>query len=285
MQVVQRNLVGPDHIFRTRFSTTATETDPHFQARLGFYFAIAQELAGLHSAWARLSLPETLRMGKTWVVLRTRIHVNRYTNWAEDVMGETWIEPPKGLHFMRCIRGLDEDDKTLFEGISTWAYLDVANQRPIRPGEVIDDFPAPLETDTRHVYPFELPHRAPMWGSSDPRELYSGSPVINLTDTDGNHHVNNLSYVSWSLNVLPHSFLMAYKVRDIDVSWIKQTYLDDRITVHAGSVQEDPFHQEQPELFFKIVRHEKDGSQTIVFEGYSQWEKREKLTRDGLYVV
>ena len=34
MQVVQRNLVGPDHIFRTRFSTTATETDPHFMGSL-----------------------------------------------------------------------------------------------------------------------------------------------------------------------------------------------------------------------------------------------------------
>lgn len=285
MQIVPRDMVGPDQVFRTRFLTTAVETDPHFQARTGFYFAIAQELAGLHSAWAGISLPELLRQGKTWVVLRTRLHVNRYTNWAEEIGGETWVEDPKGLHFMRCIRALDEDRKTLFEGVSSWALLDVTTQRPLRPSQVTTAFAKPLESDKEHGYPFELSRHPLSWSTSNPTPYYQSRPVINLTDTDGNHHVNNLSYVSWALNVLPHEFLMNYKVRDIDVSWIRQTFLDDHITVHAGSLEEDFLHQKQPEIFFKIVRHEPDGAQTVVFEGSSLWEKREKLTRNGLYVV
>ncbi len=285
MKTVPRHMVGEDHIFRYSFTTTASETDPHFQARLGFYFSIAQELAGMHSAWAKLSLPETLRTGRTWVVLRTKLHVNRYANWAEEIGGETWVEAPKGLHFMRCIRGKDEDGATLFEGISVWAFLDVAKQRPIRPSEVLDDFPSPKEGDGEHIYPFELPHRAPMWDANSPTEIASGTPLIHLTDTDGNHHVNNLSYVSWALNILPHEFLMHYKVSDIDVSWLKQTYLDEHITVHAGSVRPDVLTTPRPEIFFKIVRHEQNGTESTVFEGYSLWEKREKLTQDGIYTV
>lgn len=281
MKIVPSNYVGPDHIYRSRFTTVSFETDPHFQARLGFYFGIVQELAGAHSAWAKLSMPETLREGKTWVILRTRMHVDRYTTWPEDIMGETWVHQPNGFHFLRSFRGIDEDGKVLFFGSSQWAFLDVAkNFRPIRPTEVMDRFPVPLETDTAHGQMLELPRHAPDYDSVGAKPICQGSPRILLTDTDGNHHVNNLSYVHWALNTLPHEFLMTHKVRDIDVSWLRQTHIDDEVTVYAGSVQDDPLHQSEPEIFFKIMK----GNETA-WTGVTRWAERSGLVRDGLYSV
>lgn len=283
MKIVDHSLIGEDNVFRYPFTTSAFETDPHFHARLSFYFGVVQELAAMHSAAVKLSLPETLRFGKTWVILRTRMHVSRYATWPEVVSGETWVQQPKGLHFMRSFRGLDEDGKTLFEGESQWAYIDYANNRPLRPSEVMDDFPAPKDDDLVHQIPLEIPRRQE---SAEGAKVVAGyEPTIQLTDTDGNHHVNNLAYVRWITESLPHAFLMAYKVDDIDVAWLKQTYLDEHIQVKALAVEEDPFHQDETKLYFQIIRTEKDGSESVVFTAVSHWVKRSLVTEEGLYTV
>lgn len=281
--IINTNLVGADNVMRLRFMTYTYETDPHYHARLPFYFGIVQDIAGLHAACRHLSIPELQKQGKTWVILRTQMKVFRYTAWPEDVLAETWAQEPVGLHMPRGVRAYDEQHQILFEAITQWAVLDLEHGfRPIRPGEITDTLKVPAATDTVHHLEGNLPKRL-LYDASGCGTLSSYQPVIHLFDTDGNHHVNNISYVNWMLDSLPNTFRDAYKISEIDVSWMRQTFFGDQITVYTGSTQQDPLTQEEPTFFHKIVRTEKDGSLTTVWEGKTVWKERYQLARKSQF--
>jgi acyl-ACP thioesterase len=281
--IVNTNLVGADNVMRLRFMTYTYETDPHYHARLSFYFGIVQDIAGLHAACRHLSIPELQKQGKTWVILRTKMRIFRYTAWPEDLLVETWAQNPVGLHMPRGIRAYDEQHEMLFEAMTQWAVLDIEHGfRPVRPVDITDSLKIPANTDTLHHLEGNLPRRI-LYDSSGCSTIATYQPVIHLLDTDGNHHVNNISYVNWMLDSLPNTFRDAYKVSEIDVSWMRQTFLGENVTVFTGSTQADPFHEEKPALFHKIVRSEQDGGKTTVWEGSTIWERRFNLARKSKF--
>lgn len=281
---VNPNIVGADNVMRMPFVTYTYETDPHYQARTSFYFGIVQEIAGMHAACRHLSVPELQQRGMTWVILRTRMHIDRYTCWPEDIYAETWAQEPIGLQMPRTVRGYDEQHILLFEAVTDWAVLDLEHHfRPVRPQEITNQLRIPFGTDKEHARTAMPPKRFPL--GEDLPVVSSSKVEIQLLDTDANHHVNNISYLYWMLEDLPNDFRDAYKISDIDVSWKKQTFLGDKVTVVTYSGQEHPFTEGQPQFHHKIVRKEKDGTETVVFEGTTSWERREKLTRKGLLSV
>ena len=46
--IINTNLVGADNVMRMRFTTYTYETDPHYQARVSFYFGVVQDIAAVH---------------------------------------------------------------------------------------------------------------------------------------------------------------------------------------------------------------------------------------------
>ncbi|MFA6844168.1 MAG: acyl-ACP thioesterase domain-containing protein [Sphaerochaetaceae bacterium] len=280
--ILNSNIVGSDNVLRMRFMTYTYETDPHYNARLAFYFGIVQDAAGLHAACRHLSIPELQEQGKTWVILRSKMKILRYTAWPEDVLAETWAQQPLGFHMPRVVRGYDEQHKPLFEAMTQWAILDLQhNFRPVRPQEITATLGIPSENDNAHYINPTLEKRI-QFEASGSKVIFTYSPIIHLLDTDGNHHVNNISYLNWVLDSLPNGFRNDYKVDEIDVSWIRQTFLGEHVRVFTGSPIEKVLEQEEPLLYHKIVRTEEDGSETIVWEGMTHWKKRSLLVTTQL---
>jgi len=281
--IINTNLVGADNVMRMRFTTYTYETDPHYQARVSFYFGVVQDIAAVHAACRHLSIPELRKQGKTWVILRTKMRVFRYTTWPEDLLAETWAQEPAGLHMPRGVRAYDEQHQLLFEAMTQWAVLDIDHGfRPVRPMDITTAMKVPFATDKEHAMDGNLGRR-PSYDNSLVRDVATYEPAIHLLDTDGNRHVNNVSYITWVLDSFPPDFRNTYKVSMIDSSWLRQTFLGDHVTVYTGSTQENPFSEETPSFAHKIVRMEADGSASVVWEGETTWEKREKLAKASPY--
>lgn len=282
---VNPNLIGADHVMRLRFLTNTFETDPHYHARLSFYFGVVQDIAGLHAACRNMSIPELQEKGMTWVILRTKMHVNRYTAWPEDIMAETWAQAPLGLKMPRVVRAQDEEGKPLFEAITEWAVLDLTHHyRPVRPNAITEAMKIPSENDSKHHRECKLPRRTEFDDSALAFTSRYVPPVL-MSDTDANHHVNNISYLNWILESLPVPFRDAYKVEDVDVSWEKQTFLGDMLVVMTGSGQSHPLEEEKPSFVHKIIRKGQDGTEETVFQGTTTWEKRFSLANRSRFSV
>ena len=258
----------------SQFTTYSYETDCFFDARLAFYFQIVQEAAGNHSAERGCSIPTLHKEGKTWVITRSKLEVHRYTHWPEKVIVETWAQQPIRLHLPRVIRACDEAGKQIFTAKTYWALIDLERGRPCRPTTMVERIGLPPQEMQMDL---SLTNRQ-TYEESHCTTLVSYKPKIHYLDTDSNQHVNNISYLNWALDSLPSEFRNRAKVAEADVSWIRQTFSGDDITVMTGSLDEKVLSRDEGLLYHKIERKETDGSKTIVWEGTTRWEKRAPLT-------
>lgn len=257
----------------SQFTTYSYETDSFFDARLAFYFQIVQEAAGNHAAERGCSIPTLQEEGKTWVITRTKIKVNRYTHWPEQVLVETWAQEPIRLHLPRVVRSFDEQGEPIFTAKTYWALIDLERGKPIRPTTMVERIglpPLDMQMDLSLT-------RRPTYEESHCTTLVSYKPMIQYLDTDSNLHVNNISYLNWALESLPSEFRNRAKIAEADVSWIRQTFSGDDLTVMTGSENEKVLFGEEGLLYHKIERKEKDGSRTSVWEGTTKWAKRSSL--------
>ncbi len=258
----------------SQFTTYSYETDCFFDARLAFYFQIVQEAAGNHAAVRGCSIPVLHEEGKTWVITRSKIEIHRYTHWPEQVLVDTWAQTPIRLHLPRVVRALDEGGEPIFTAKTYWALIDLERGRPCRPTTMVERIglpPAEMQMDLSLT-------RRPTYSESGCTTLATYKPTIQYLDTDSNQHVNNISYLNWALESLPSEWRNRAKIAEADVSWIRQTFSGDDLTVVTGSDDEKVLFGDEGLLYHMIVRNEKDGSKTTVWEGTTRWEKRASLS-------
>lgn len=267
-------LINENNIATSAFITYSYETDCFSEARLAFYFQIVQEAAGVHATLRGFSLPSLHKEGKTWVITRNSMEVFRYTAWAEVIKVETWAQEPIRLHLPRVVKGYDNLGNTLFIAKTHWAIIDLDNGRPCRPMDIALRMGLPPASDAAHNLDMTLPRK------QDEQELEllsSYKPIIAYLDTDRNLHVNNISYLNWALESLPSSFRNRCKVSSVDVSYLKQTYLEDDLNVYTYSKDGTALLTDEPTLEHRILRTEKDGGTTLVWLGTTNWKRRENL--------
>ncbi len=268
--------ISANNVASSAFVTYSYETDCFSEARLAFFFRIVQEAAGNHAYRKGCSISALQKEGMTWVITRTQIEVSHYTKWPEQIEVETWAQAPIRLHFPRVIRACDATGKPVFRAKTYWAVLNLETGRPIRPEGMVERIGTPPLADLEHHENLELQRRL-TYEESKSITLVSYKPSIAYLDTDRNHHVNNISYINWALDSLPSSFRDRCKVKTIDVSWIRQTFSGDDLTVYTGSADPKALFSDEPTLYHKIARKEKDGAITIVWEGMTEWKIREEL--------
>ena len=268
--------IDEHNVAHSSFVTYSYETDCFSDARLAFYFQVVQEAAGMHAAQRGCSIPAMHEEGKTWVITRSQMEVERYTRWPEVLEVETWAQEPIRLHLPRVVRAFDQAGNLLFTTRTQWAILTLENGRPCRPLDMATRIGLPPTEDTEPRQERNLEKR-PSLPENERVLLTSSRPAISYLDTDRNQHVNNISYLNWALDSLPSSFRNRLKVSQADVSFLRQTFLGDELLVSTFGKSNDVLLQDCAELEHIIERRESDGSRTLVWEGSTKWKKREEL--------
>ena len=268
--------IDEQNVAHSTFATYSYETDCFTDARLAFYFQVVQEAAGTHAASRGCSIPEMHKEGKTWVITRSHMEVFRYTRWPEVLKVETWAQEPIRLHLPRVVRAFDAAGKLLFIAKTFWAILDLERGRPCRPKDMSLRIGLPPSEDTEHSVDMRLENNR--HGEDEPlHRLAVHTPKITYLDTDRNLHVNNISYLTWALESLPSDFRNRCKATEVDVSYLRQTFLEDAVVVYTESKDPDALQKDTPLLHHRIIRKEEDGSETVVWAGSTRWKRREDL--------
>lgn len=260
---------------KAHFSTyiDSAATDSYFTTRVSEYQALIQEAAALHATYRGVGIPDLQKEGKTWVIARSRMEAYHYGDWMDSVNVTTWAQKPAGLNCPRVVEAEDQKGRKLFHAMTRWAVIDTTNGRPLRPAFVSDALKTVTETEEEST---QLPNLME-YKASAPEQLCTYVPRIQYLDTDYNHHVNNRSYTNWMLEALPNDFMDAYKPSLLDVKWGMQTFRKDSLEVRVMGKDSSAFTEEEPKLFFEIIRKEADGKENIVFEAWTEWRKRELL--------
>jgi len=270
--------VDDDDVYREDFRNYTYNEDTYLAAKLSWFFELTQEMAAFHGYSKHCSIPELHEIGCTWVITGEHMVIDRYTNWLEPVHLETWAQTPNGVFVPRTVRATDKDNKKVFEAHTFWAILDINTFRPLSPSIILDRILGP-QNNPQYPSRCARQKRASKLMARDGvmKELTSTDLPVTYGMTDSNQHVNNVSYINWILSALPNTFRDGYKVKDINVSWLKQTFLADHITLRTYSSQNTPYTDDKPCFYHLIFKKENDGTETKIFEARTEWRPRAEL--------
>lgn len=263
--------VGDDKIFRQSFRLSSINCNRYAESDLVWYLQILQEIAATHSAKLNLGSNKLEEQGLEWVILRNIIDINKYVKWGNIVHLETWAHEKYKLFFPRTIIGYDDNGDKLFESTSFWAMLNRnRNFRPIPPKPYLDLYGYP--TDESKSKAPEYPNKISI--DEDFKQIKNTFTQSTYDDIDVNHHTNNISYIKWLLNLMDDEFRNTHKVSKADISWMQQTYPEDKNKVRVYSESGD-FSQS---IFkYDIEKENTEGKKDISCIACLTWDAKENL--------
>lgn len=268
-----------DDIYHDKHKIHTFITDANYQATLPYYCGLMQEAGANHSMLEGCSIPDLLKEGRTWILYKMKLTVERYPAWPEEIELQSWVTKPEKLFFPRHVRAVDHDGHLVFHGKAYWIVYNIERNRPERPKGLpfapqegtgtngVDRDPAELsldKIDSVDVSDLE---------AAAERNIRRYSPSLEYRHTDINGHITNCAYVEWILSCFDTDFRKAKVPKEFEIIFLHETREEDELEVVT---QPDP---KDPDWYIhEVVRENKqENKQETVCRARSSWVKREEL--------
>lgn len=146
---------------------------------------------------------------------------------GSQVLSETWSPGIKGINFLRSHLIFAEQRNAaqlVAHGSSRWFLVDRDSRRPIRPYDVVDQ----ADYKTYMIPEPDLDFRPLRIKPSSSPVLFQEDFAIAYSLLDDNYHLNNVNYISLSLDCLwsylasQNLSLLNYQVREIHCNYLAE---------------------------------------------------------------
>ena len=208
------------------------EADPEGRATIISLINYFQEAAALHARILGFHPDNLKKFGIGWVLSRLCLQVERYPLAEEKVRVITWLLPPRHRTAFRDFQLEDAQGHTIARCTSAWPVMDLTTRRMTDLPEALlrlipQKFPQALEFPSRTIAKLTVP-------------LYSASITPRFSDLDFNHHVNNVHFVAWALEALPHDFRRTHTLSRLDIIFRSEITQSTSITTACAPSQDAP---------------------------------------------
>jgi len=267
--------INKDNIFLDKYEVTSYNVDWDYKASLNYIFSLIQDVAGNHSYLRDASIPQLQREGKTWVISRSIINIDKYASWPETIEVQTWAEEPKGYKCPRITRIINSKNEKLLQAFSYWVIMDTKKRRPIKPLDIEKDRIKLVDPKFKE-YQVPLVTEKIKRITEEDKLISSYEPQSFPLDSDYNGHTNNISYLNWLVNAFPQDFINHRLARKIDIVWLKETHYGDRFLVSTYTSSPELFKDnEEPIETHQIIEVlDKEGNKEICCEAVINWKNR-----------
>jgi len=202
------------------------ETDARGRLSLVAVCELLQESAGRHAVALGVGADVLSPRGLAWVLVEWRVAMERYPVWRDELTVETWPSDLSERFATRDFRLVSPDGGEIGRATSHWAILDVARRRPVRMPDLVRAIP---RTARGRAFPGGLSRLA----APDPAETVL-EVAVRWTDLDRNGHVNNLSYVAWTVESVPREILHEATPRELAISFRSECRSDAAVAVQTA---------------------------------------------------
>jgi acyl-ACP thioesterase len=183
--------------------------------RLDALVNILQEVAILHTQQVGIGLNSLLDSGKTWVLNKIAVEINRLPRLDEEVEVHTWsrsIQRFKGLRDYRFYI----DGEQVASASTLWLYLDIARRRPVRVPENYESLYGINATSATEV---DIEAWQAVGNISADTSL---TITTRISDFDVNGHVNNAIIMQYIQTAVTRVVGATYGIRNIQLAFMKE---------------------------------------------------------------
>ncbi|HNY21251.1 MAG TPA: thioesterase [Treponemataceae bacterium] len=193
-----------------------------------------EDVAILHSARQGLNLEHYHDSHCGWMLLKRDITVRNLPSFAQTVRVGTRVNAIRKFLADRRFVMTDEGGAILAEGSSNWLLVDTDRRRPMKvPEDYCARFSVSSDSESSFVAIDDVVFPSPVPADSESRPVRVG-----YGDIDTNSHVNNVSYLGWSLDSLPHDFFNGRAPSRMRAQYRKELVVGNEATV-VSSVAEN----------------------------------------------
>ncbi|MHC4955425.1 MAG: acyl-[acyl-carrier-protein] thioesterase [Planctomycetota bacterium] len=207
-----------------RFRIRSYEVDAEGRALPRTITNYLQE-AAIHHALALGVATDQLAEGRTWMLVRLRLEMERWPRWDDEVVVTTWPSDIERLFAIRDFALRDAKGEPWGAAISAWLVVDEVRRRPQRVPEAV-----------RALRPIDAP-RALEGGFEQLPEVetasHSASFPVGWSACDMNGHLNQAGYISWAIDALPTALHAASVLRSLEIEFLLEARPGDMVTVEA----------------------------------------------------
>lgn len=207
--------------FSETFRVPTDGVDRNGEATMPWFCRQLQQTAILHANRLSVGYDALYEKGLMWVLTRLWVGMNRYPRWGDDITVHTWPSGRSTLSWLRDFRITDGSAKEIGRATSLWLVVDRNTRRPRPAIEALD-----MEVSgAERVRSAELKTLSSIDSMTDAPTLHVG-----YFDVDVVGHINNVSYITWLLEALPHEWLRENDLRELEVSFLAEGFAGDALT-------------------------------------------------------
>ncbi|MEW5297261.1 MAG: hypothetical protein WDW36_000484 [Sanguina aurantia] len=222
------------------------EVCPKQRATIVTISNILQEAAGNHAVgmWGRTdtgfaSLPNMKDV--LFVMTRLQIRMHTYPKWGDIVHVQTHFTEEGRLAARRDWQITDPlTGEVLGCATSTWVTINMATRKLSKlPDDVRKRFMR-LSSPTREcVLPVDET-RMKLPDMQLPAEVEGEVQVARRSDMDMNGHINNVTFLAWSLEAVPEEIYSSHSLYEVEIDFKAECTAGQSVESHANSLPSPP---------------------------------------------
>ncbi|KAI3749652.1 hypothetical protein L2E82_20268 [Cichorium intybus] len=254
---------------------------------------LLQEVGGNHAQSVGFStdgFATTTTMRKLhliWVTLRMHIEVYRYPAWSDVIEIETWVQGDGRMGTRRDWILKDyANGEVIGRATSKWVMMNENTRRMQKVSDdVKEEYLVFCPRTLRLAFPEENNNSLKKISKlEDPAEHSRLGLVPRRSDLDMNKHVNNVTYIGWALESIPHEIIDTHELQAITLDYRRECQqddivdsltshepLDEEVTESNGSVSSEKNGQDL-NRFLHLLRQ--SGTGLEINRCRTEWRKK-----------
>lgn len=256
---LHEGLLEPN-IWKNNYTIRSYETDTQGRLSVLSLCNFLQETAGKHAQALGVSVRQLIAKNYTWVLSRLILQIDSYPGWGDQIAVYTW---PSGIQKLFALRDFDIKNRlnrSIGACITAWLVMDINTRRPVRVESLADQL-RPLSI--RHIIPDQL-NKLPKLRTYDSERRFG----IRYRDLDLNQHVNNVSYIEWIIESIPHEIKERTVLSRLEINFLGEAFLGDHVVVRCH------FQNETPISFQHEIISEEHGKELV--RARTVWKHRDR---------
>jgi len=215
-----------------------------------------QESAWRHATEHKLGYHDLIKSGKAWVLSALKINIRELPAWKDTISLFTWARTTDKLFAYRDFEIYrEESDDPAIRAASSWLIIDIQSKRPQRMQHYADLMPLISEKRTLDNSLDKIP------AVEEVHDSYRKVPAY--SDLDVNHHVNNVKYVEWILDLFSLEYQENHKIRDFEINYRNEIGYNETVKLEGQ-------RNKTPESF--LVQGLNTSSGKCAFRALINWE-------------
>jgi medium-chain acyl-[acyl-carrier-protein] hydrolase len=183
---------------------------------------LLQDIAVEYALKLKISSKDLIKKKLFWVISRYQIEINDTACLNEDIKISVTRSAHKRLYDLRRFIIETESKNKIVNAIGSWVIINKQTGSPCHLDKFMtEEMLCENNLDVEQFfYSLQDVHRI------DYQYIFK----IRTHDLDLNRHVNNATYVEWAVETLPEEILMNFRIKKINITFLKESFYPGHIT-------------------------------------------------------